>query len=163
MAETQLWEWLRPFCPQGKYDRVESPDTSPGIPDVYYRLLGSRAGWIELKDARHPNSKIPFPNEKVGLHLSQKIWIREEVSHGGLVWICARIGKGILFVHGSHADRFNGASIEKLLMMCSLAFTMQERVPIHAIYDLLVGDIDANSNFSGSSKTRKVHRVRKRN
>lgn len=137
MAETQLWEWLKPFCPQGKYDRIESPDTAPGTPDVYYRLT-TNSGWIELKDARHPKAKIPFPNEKVGLHLSQKIWIREEVRLGGLVWIVARIGKDILWIPGKDYYHFNHATKLELLEISTLSFNMTERrIPVERIWQKL--------------------------
>lgn len=139
MAETQLWEWLKPLCPQGHYTRVENGEAGPGTPDVYYRLPMT-SGWIELKDARHPKSKIPFPNEKVGLHLSQRIWIREEVTLGGLVWIVARVGKEILWISGTYHDKFNGASIQSLRRMSRLTFSMTDnQIPVRKIYLQLNG------------------------
>ena len=139
MAETQLWEWLKPFCPRGHYTRIENGEAGPGTPDVYYRLP-TNSGFIELKDARHPKAKIPFPNERVGLHLSQRIWIREEVALGGVVWIVPRIGKEILFIPGFWGGKFNGMPLVPLRELASLQFWMTDpKIPVKKIYNLLTG------------------------
>lgn len=113
MAEVQLWKTLKPWLPQGHYSRVESPDTSPGIPDVNYRIM-SAEGWIELKDTRTRTPTVPFPNEDKGLRRSQLIWIPEHVSFGAIVWIAARVHEDIYWIPGKYAGAFNGATMKRL-------------------------------------------------
>lgn len=141
MAEKALWKWLKLYCPKGKYTRVENGEAGPGTPDVYYRLRAN-SGWIEMKDARHPNSLIPFRNEDVGLHKSQRDWIQEEVTLGGLVWIVARVGKQILFVHGKYCQAFNGARMTRLLRFSALTIDQNNPGPsVRRLKQLLEGDI----------------------
>lgn len=112
MSENQLWKWLRDGpLPEGIYSRVESPDTSPGIPDVYYRLKNG-CGWIELKFDRHPKKECPFENEKDGLHLSQRIWIRNEIEFGGRVFVVAGIGKKVAWIDMSLERTIKNSLIE---------------------------------------------------
>jgi len=113
MSETNLWKWLHPYCPQGHYTRVENGETGPGTPDVNYRIAKVE-GWLELKDAQHPNAEVPFKDERTGLHKSQKTWIREHVKYGGLVHIVARVGDRIYFIPGKFGDSFNGAPLHRL-------------------------------------------------
>lgn len=113
MAEVQLWKSLKPWLPQGRYSRVETPDTAPGFPDVNYRIANAE-GHIELKDARSKNPEVPFPNEKVGLHRSQLLWIAEQLFFNGIVWVAARVGDEILWVPGKNAGAFNGATMKRL-------------------------------------------------
>jgi hypothetical protein len=119
VSETNLWAWLRPYCPLGRYTRVENPDAGPGSPDVNYRILKAE-GWIELKDARAKNPLIPFPDEKRGLHRTQINWIRDQVTFNGIVWIAARVGNEILWIPGKNASGFNGATLKRLKSMSTL-------------------------------------------
>jgi hypothetical protein len=86
---------------------------------VYYRLK-SCGGWIELKDSRHPNADIPFPNDKVGLHRSQIRWITEEIKYRGLVLILARHAREIYFIPGKFASFFNAAPVHRLRFFSAL-------------------------------------------
>lgn len=113
MAEVQLWKSLKPWLPQGRYSRIETPDTAPGSPDVNYRIVKAE-GWIELKDARGKNPAVPFPNVDKGLHISQLGWIREQILFGGIVWVCARVGDQVFWVPGKNAGAFNGATMKRL-------------------------------------------------
>lgn len=90
MSEKQLWRWLSsgPLPGHGFYSRIESPDTSPGIPDVYYRVA-KEGGWIELKFDRRPKSDKPFSREEDGLHLSQRIWINKAIEMFDRVFVVA--------------------------------------------------------------------------
>lgn len=113
MSEVNQWKALKPWLPQGHYSRIESPDTSPGVSDVNYRIPAAE-GWIELKDNRATNPEVPFPNEKKGLRKSQLIWIPERVAFGGIVWIAARVGIVTFWVPGKYAGAFNGATLKRL-------------------------------------------------
>lgn len=113
MSESSLWTWLKPYCPKGKYDRVESPDTSPGIPDVHYKLAGAE-GWFELKEARGKSPAIPFPSTEHGLRKTQIPWISDYVALGGICHIVAQVGSEVFFVPGKFAHSFNGAELRRL-------------------------------------------------
>lgn len=114
MNETNTWEWLRDVVlPLGFYSRVESPDTSPGIPDVHYQINPHHTGWIELK-CNMLRAEIPFPDEDNGLHKSQKKWLKRYVELGGIAWIIAETPEGIFIIHASNADLFNGATHHEL-------------------------------------------------
>jgi hypothetical protein len=108
VSEKTLWGYLRGLVPIGKYTRIETGETGPGVPDVYYRLQAKKNGWMELKDSRTPNAEIPFKTEDDGLHTTQLDWIRDEVRMGGTVWIVARAGTLVYWVPGRLAPRFNG-------------------------------------------------------
>ncbi len=132
MNEASLWEWLRDVAlPIGHYARIESPDTAPGFPDVFFTVgqdpRRSRrdtpptpgkagCGTIELK-ATDRSMRVPFPDEEKGLHTSQLRWIRDEVAAGGVVLIIAETPGIIYIIHGKDAAKFNGASHEDLLEM----------------------------------------------
>ena len=103
MNESSLWEWLRDIAlPYGHYSRIESPDTAPGFPDVHYQVGEKGTGTLELK-ATDRALKVPFPNEEKGLHKSQLRWIRDNLKHGGIVWIIAEVPGAIYLLHGKHA------------------------------------------------------------
>lgn len=123
MRETKLWEWLKPRLPEGQYSRIESGDTAPGFPDVYYRLRGG-TGTIELKVSQNPKAEVPFRNEDDGLHKSQIRWIQANIRLKGTVWIVARIGDDILFIPGRYCQVFNGAKAKYLYAISSLVLTM---------------------------------------
>ena len=117
MNESNLWEWLRDIAlPYGHYSRIESPDTAPGFPDVHYQVGEKGTGTLELK-ATDRALKVPFPNEEKGLHKSQLRWIKDNLKHGGIVWIIAEVPGVIYLLHGKHAKWFNGATHDQLIEM----------------------------------------------
>lgn len=123
--EAGLWGWLRDVAlPIGHYSRVESPDTSPGFPDVDY-VVDGRPGKIELKHARG-KTKPPFKNEDDGIHKSQRIWIREHVRNGGTVWIFAEIKDQVYIIPGRCAAKINGNSISWLDELSVAKLTITE-------------------------------------
>lgn len=115
MSEKTLWSYLHGIVPAGRYTRIETGETGPGVPDVYYRLQARVNGWIELKDSRSPNAEIPFKDVDDGLHVTQLEWIRDEVKMGGIVTIVARVGKFVYWIPGYKAARFNGNPNLKLI------------------------------------------------
>lgn len=139
MSEKSLWSWIRPYLPQGHYTRIESPDTSPGVPDVNY-IVGGTEGWIELKEARHAKSEVPFPTEETGLHRTQIIWIEEHVTYEGRVWIAARIDRQILWIPGKYARAFNGAPRHRLDFFSALTIDQEKSVEVGRLSKLLRGD-----------------------
>lgn len=139
MSEVSLWDTLRGLLPRGQYSRIESGDTAPGFPDVHYQLPGDSrrdprrdwkvAGSIELKHSRH-RVGIPFRNEEEGLHLSQQIWIRENIANGGICWIAAQVGEVLFWVHGSRAIEFNECSLKELHLMSTHSVVLKKIYPI---------------------------------
>ena len=115
MAETQLWDWLKGLLPRGRYDRIESPDTAAGFPDVDYTITGGYSGTIELKDARFPARKPAFKNEQDGLHISQISWLLNEANYSGVCWIVARVRPKVFWIHGRKAVKFNGCTTLRAL------------------------------------------------
>jgi len=114
MNEKNTWEFMKVILPIGQYNRIESPDTAPGFPDVHFQLEGGISGTMELKCAQSPNAKIPFPDTEKGLHESQLKWHRESERRGGNSWIIAEVAPFIFVIPGRKADYFNGATLEKL-------------------------------------------------
>lgn len=137
MAENQLWKWLKPYCPQGHYTRVENGDVGPGTPDVNYRLL-TQEGWIELKDARYPTADIPFPNEKHGIRRTQLRWIADHVFFGATVWIVARAGDEIFFIHGKNVAAVNGATRKRLRSLS--VYVLRDKPNVRKIRSMLTGE-----------------------
>jgi len=108
VSEVALWDTLRGLLPRGQYSRIESGDTAPGFPDVHYQLHAPDvAGTIELKHSKHL-SGIPFRNADEGIHLSQEIWIKENIANGGICWVAARVRHTLFWIPGSQADMING-------------------------------------------------------
>lgn len=139
MNEANLWDWLRDVSlPLGQYSRIESPDTAPGFPDVFFQVHDHQdpthvphigCGTLELK-ATDRASRVPFPDEEKGLHKSQLRWIKANVKEGGIVWIIAETPGVIYIVHGKDAAKFNGATHEDLIEMAWE--TMSRSDPIQA-------------------------------
>lgn len=108
MSEVSLWDTLRGLLPRGQYSRIESGDTAPGFPDVHYQLRGPDvAGTIELKDSKHKIG-VPFRDREEGVHLSQIIWINQNVANGGINWITARVNQGLFWIPGKYVELING-------------------------------------------------------
>lgn len=102
-SEGSLWSWLRKRLPRAAHvSRIES-ETSAGIPDVYFKISGSPAVWLELKFLRKRN--LPFGDD--GLRPSQIRWILDEIEQKGTVWIVAEVRKVIFFIPGRWAATFN--------------------------------------------------------
>lgn len=131
MSEDSLWKYVRDkLLPKGIHaTRIENETDSGfgGFPDVHYSHLrenGTRSsGTIELKFLR--KKKPPFGND--GLRLSQKIWIRDELAAGGLVWIIADIGKTIHLIRGSYYKSFNDWILENFECGSTLIFVKGQR------------------------------------
>lgn len=109
MAEDHLWKWLSGLVPKGHYNRIESPETAPGFPDVHYQLSGTHiSGTLELKDARFPRRVPPFKNEDDGLHATQIHWMLTNNYCGGICWIVARVQPKVFWIPSKYAIKFNG-------------------------------------------------------
>lgn len=131
MSEASLWKYVRErLLPRRIHaTRVENETDSGfgGFPDVHYSYLrpnGTRSsGTIELKFLRKRNP--PFGDD--GLRLSQKIWIRDELAAGGLVWILADIGKTIHLIRGRFYTSFNDWHASDFMQSSTLIFTKGQR------------------------------------
>ncbi len=116
MSEAALWKYVRtrllPVAIHATRIENETDSGFGGFPDIHYSLIrpgGTRSsGTIELKFLR--KKKPPFGDD--GLRLSQKIWIRDELAAGGLVWIIAEVGKSIYVVRGRNYKHFNEWTLE---------------------------------------------------
>jgi hypothetical protein len=127
-SESALWSWLKDLLPPGHWSRVESGETSPGIPDVYYRLRHGKVGpqgWIELKQSRYPTAKIPF--KRGGLRIDQEFWIEDEISLGGKVWIVAGVRNQVFWIRGELYRSFNQMSLPELVFNSSLTINKPVR------------------------------------
>lgn len=119
MNEASTWEWLRDVAlPLGQYSRIESPNTAPGFPDVYYQIEMHASGTIELKCNRR-NDKIPFRDEKKGMRASQLRWIEANVARWGNVWVIAEVKHCIYVIHGTEAAGINGSTNEQLAALAT--------------------------------------------
>jgi hypothetical protein len=137
MSEKRLWEWLGGVLPPGHYSRIESGDTAPGFPDVDYQILPNHTGKIELKFARDPKAKIPFSN-KHGIRKSQRIWIRDNIRNGGIVWIIAEVTPAILCIPGECAALINGSSAADLVEMATLVCTKEFPEGAAAVFNTIL-------------------------
>jgi len=133
MSEARLWSWLKDVLPLGHYSRIETGDTAPGFPDVYCRFSTENAVTLELKHARRPRDQIPF-TEKRGIRKSQVIWIREELRHGGPVWLVLEVAPLVLVLWGGFAPRINGATRDSLKEWATLI--LEKSSPETAAADL---------------------------
>lgn len=156
MSEHNLWEWLRGVLPpSGHYSRVESPDTSPGFPDVDYAMppreeFGRGAiGKLELKFSLRPTAKKPF-NDKHGLRKSQKIWIRDYLRVGGIVSIVAQIGENVYLLDGHHVQVFNMLTLKQIELVSAVIVSTNRKTMspqkaglriVHYLYALNDGEI----------------------
>ena len=78
MSESHLWKDMKKNIGHlGHFSRVESHETSSGIPDVDYCIRGIE-GHVELKFAR---GKIPK------IRGTQVRWFRDRVKQGGSPWL----------------------------------------------------------------------------
>lgn len=86
---------------------IESHLTQPGVPDYAYTVSGV-AGWLELKAGS--------VNHVPKLRLAQKLWLADDVAHGGnpLILCCSssvRDGRNLFgIIHGSKAGLVYGAT-----------------------------------------------------
>lgn len=131
MSEASLWTYIRTRLLPVRIHatRIENETDSGfgGFPDIHYSTIrsnGSRSsGTIELKFLR--KKKPPFGDD--GLRLSQKVWIREELAAGGLVWIMADIGPTIHLIRGRHWNTFNEWGPQDFKQHSTLTFTKGKR------------------------------------
>jgi len=145
VSETALWAWLVGVLPKGQYNRIESPDTAPGFPDVHYQIKATRfsgkvSGTIELKDARFPQRKPPFKGEHDGLHFTQIHWMRENYHAGGLCWIVARVQPKVFWIPAQHAARFNGCLDLRSIATHVLDGTLVRAKDVKRINEMMRGE-----------------------
>lgn len=98
-------DFRRFFChiiesAHGHVSMVESPETSPGIPDLNWCING-KEGWTELK--------VSIYGENPHIRPTQKAWIRRRVKVGGFVnLLCYCVPRKTIFnVNGAHVEELN--------------------------------------------------------
>jgi len=128
--ESALWDYLQGVLPLGgHYSRIESNDTSPGIPDVHYCINGI-AGFIELKIG-----DAPFGDR--GLRKSQRDWFEMQVAQGGRVWILAQVGALCFLIPGKYWEDFNQATLKQLEKIAAYIWTRPIESPTSALRTIL--------------------------
>ena len=145
MSEANLWEWLRDVAlPLGQYSRIETGDTSPGFPDVHCQLSAGVSPTLELKFAKRAGAHIPFTKQH-GMRRSQIKWIRENIREGGVVWIIAEVTPHVHIIHGSCANKINGATEKELFHMAQVtAHRKKHKEAALILYKILLGDQNGN-------------------
>lgn len=105
-----VWRYVRgKLLPPGVHaTRIEN-EIGAGFPDVHYTYRGI-SGTLELKFLRKKN--LPFGEE--GLNKDQRIWIRDEVKAGGIVWLVADVNDHIFVLPGKIAFLFNELDLDAM-------------------------------------------------
>lgn len=130
--EQKLWRWLADRLPTGHYTRIES-EVSDGFPDVHGTPRGCRSCTLELKYADGPKRQ-PLKDK---IRQSQKLWIRDEVAAGGLVWVVAEFPKHdslVLFLPGSHVDIYGQLEFPDLQHYADLSLAKRCRPEITRVF-----------------------------
>jgi hypothetical protein len=82
----------------GHVSMVESPETSPGVPDLNWCVDGQE-GWTELK-VQQKDGSAPE------IRPAQYAWIRRRIRAGGKVNLLCMLNDGsVLNVHGSDVEK----------------------------------------------------------
>lgn len=102
MSEADFWTEIRvAIGDYGHFSRVESPETSPGIPDLDFCIDGVE-GHIELKYG--DTTKTPK------IRPTQVRWFRDRVNNGGRPWLFVLLVTG----KAKHYLLFHGAQVPSL-------------------------------------------------
>jgi len=82
-CEGDLWlQFAEHMKPYGHFSRVESPETSDGIPDIDFCIAGTESH-MELKFNNGDRAKKDF------IRPSQVRWFRKRIKEGGHPWLFA--------------------------------------------------------------------------
>ena len=105
MSESALWKDMKKNIGHlGHFSRVESHETSSGIPDVDFCINGTE-GHIELKFSRDKTPKI---------RSSQVTWFRRRRKEGGNPWLFTHMilkGKDYYLLHD--ASKISGLATNR--------------------------------------------------
>lgn len=115
--EQKLWDRLREARPPGLLlERMENA-VGEGRPDVDALFKGLVTP-TELKRQPLLPAKIETPvfGDRKGLSVEQRNWHLRWSQHGGRSLIIAEAGTWLFAWDGRHADEFNDAKLEKLLL-----------------------------------------------
>lgn len=95
---------------------IES-ETTPGLPDMYWRFDKDHSGWVEFKKV----TKIPardttslFESYNHPLLLEQQNWFTEELKRGGTADIIVAWERKYFLVPGSYHLTFNSFTLSRL-------------------------------------------------
>jgi len=92
--------------------RLESPYTAQGIPDLVYHI-GHTTGFIELKYVK-AWPKRSGTTVKVGLREAQVVWLHRWKRAGAMCFVLVGIGRDILLIDGQF-NQLNGYTKDELL------------------------------------------------
>jgi len=101
----------------GHVSSVESPASSPGIPDLDFCIDGTE-GHIELKIAGNG-----------GLRSTQSIWFNRRVRAGGNPWILVWSPQKVYLIAGQHYEMVRTTNIEDMIQCQKIANQMWRFIP----------------------------------
>lgn len=95
MSESNLWKKFKAgIMNQGKWDRIESHDTSTGFPDS----VGCYLGIVMFMELKWSNT-----NQPPEIRPSQVRWHRRWNNNGGRSWLLIEWGGVVMLIDGKHA------------------------------------------------------------
>lgn len=97
--KSQIWRHVHPkIAPYGFFQRVESPTTGIGIPDVFYCIQGV-CGWFENKVGDEEGTR---PKE---LTIDQVLWMEDYTKNKGVVYLLVLYEERVWCVYDSIGTR----------------------------------------------------------
>ena len=104
---------------------VESPSTSPGIPDLSYCHKGIE-GWLELKAGPKP-----------GIRVTQERWFEERIEAGGHPLILAQWGQDYMVIPGSRISALRRRPVEETFRRLATT-SWHRRIPVYSLLKVMI-------------------------
>jgi len=121
---------------------VESPNTSPGIPDLSYCHKGVE-GWLELKAGPKPEIRV-----------TQERWFEERIEAGGHPLILAQWRQDYMIIPGSRISALRRRPVEETFRRLATT-SWHRRIPVYSLLKVMISraqeyeDIRRNSEGTG--------------
>lgn len=100
--ESKFWKKIRANTQQVRWQRLESPSTGGGIPDVVGAYKGTTA-FIELKAVTR-GWRVKFEPE-------QPVWLHKWAQAGGVCWVACERGQELYLWRGQDARKLRGEDL----------------------------------------------------
>ena len=104
---------------------VESPSTSPGIPDLSYCHKGIE-GWLELKAGPKPEIRV-----------TQERWFEERIEAGGHPLILAQWGQDYMVIPGSRISALRRRPVEETFRRLATT-SWHRRIPVYSLLKVMI-------------------------
>lgn len=104
---------------------VESPSTSPGIPDLSYCHKGIE-GWLELKAGPKPEIRV-----------TQERWFEERIEAGGRPLILAQWGQDYMIIPGSRISALRRRPVEETFRRLATT-SWHRRIPVYSLLKVMI-------------------------